>query len=190
MAGRRAPATRARRPWSGRPWAAVVLAFLAACTRPDPAVVVGLDAGQVRGLRTGDVLAFRGLPYAAPPVGERRWQPPAPVATWPGLRDARRFGPACAQPESPLVVLPPGGTSEDCLTLNVLAPAARPAAGPYPVMVWIHGGGYVQGTGNDPVLDSPAMARRGVVLVTVNYRLNVFGFLAHPALATAPGQCP
>jgi para-nitrobenzyl esterase len=172
----------------GRRWAAIALLLLSACTRPEPAPVVTLDTGRAQGSRAGDVVAFRGLPYAAPPVGARRWQPPAPVAAWPGLRAARRFGPACAQPESPLVALPPGGTSEDCLTLNVLAPAAGAAGRPYPVMVWIHGGGYVQGTGNDPVLNSPALARRGVVLVTVNYRLNVFGFLAHPALAMAPGD--
>jgi para-nitrobenzyl esterase len=190
MVGRRpvAPgaARRPRAPAVGR--AILVVLLLAGCTRPGPAPVVTLATGRAQGLHSGDVVEYRGLPYAAPPVGERRWRPPAPAPGWTGLRAARRFGPACAQPESPLVALPPGGTSEDCLTLNVLAPAAAPAAGPYPVMVWIHGGGYVQGTGNDPVLNSPALARRGVVLVTVNYRLNVFGFLAHPALATAPGD--
>lgn len=134
---------------------------------------VQTTAGAVRGV-AGPIATFRGIPFAAPPVGDLRWRPPVPVAPWPGVRDATRFGAACTQPGQPR-------SAEDCLFLNVWTPAARARAG-LPVMVFVHGGGLVIGSGAERVYDGAALARRGVVVVTTNYRLGVPGFLAHPAL--------
>lgn len=149
---------------------------------PDPVEPVRLENGVVRGAVAGGILAFKGLPYAAPPVGEWRWRPPAPVADWQGVRDATDYGAICIQPPAngdPGVG--PLPMSEDCLTLNVWAPVERD--GPLPVMVWIHGGGYNNGSGTAALYDGSAIARRGVVVVTINYRLGRFGFFDHPALA-------
>lgn len=149
---------------------------------PDPVETVRLENGVVRGAVAGDVVAFKGLPYAAPPVGERRWRPPAPASDWSGVRDAKDYGAICIQPPAngdPGVG--PLPMSEDCLTLNVWAPVQR--AEPLPVMVWIHGGGYNNGSGTAPLYDGSALARRGVVVVTINYRLGRLGFFDHPALA-------
>jgi para-nitrobenzyl esterase len=148
-----------------------------------PAPVVEAPAGAARGEAAGEVNVFRGLPYAAPPVGVRRWRPPAPLKPWAGLREAKAFGPACLQPR-----MPPGGIyaselpqlSEDCLTLNVWAPATAKAA---PVMVWIHGGSLTTGSSRESMYDGLALARRGVVVVSINYRLGVLGWLAHPELS-------
>lgn len=140
----------------------------------------GALAGQV--LDDGSRV-FRGIPYAVPPVGAARWRPPAPAADWAGTRDATRFGPACMQPASPATgiyasELP--AMSEDCLTLNIWTPkAARKAA----VMVWLHGGSLVSGHGGSPFFDGARLAREGVIVVTLNYRLGIFGFLAHPGLS-------
>ncbi|WP_298126734.1 carboxylesterase family protein [Brevundimonas sp.] len=138
--------------------------------------------GQVRGVVDDGVAAFKGLPYAAPPVGDLRWAPPRLPAGWTGVRDAAGYGPLCIQPPAngdPGVG--PLPMSEDCLTLNVWTPAAR--AAPLPVMVWIHGGGYNNGSGTAALYDGSALARRGVVVVTINYRLGRLGFFDHPALA-------
>jgi para-nitrobenzyl esterase len=169
---------------------------------------VTIDAGTVTGVRdtsTG-VLVFRGIPYAAPPVGDLRWRPPQPVAPWPGVRGATAPAAGCVQPAGAEPTgLPSVQQSEDCLFVNVwtaalpdtaAAPAAaRPAAGPAagrtagpaagrrPVMVWIHGGGYSSGHGTLALYDGGTLARKGVVLVTLNYRLGPLGYLAHPALA-------
>lgn len=166
---------------------ALCLLVLASCTALRPAPLAITDSGRVEGAWSQGIAAFRGIPYAAAPVGALRWRAPQPAPQWLGTRAAQRYAPSCAQPESTLMPLPPGGSSEDCLTLNVLTPSLGKADAALPVMVWIHGGGYVQGSGNDPMLNSPTLAGRGVVLVTVNYRLNVFGFMAHPALAV-PGE--
>ena len=146
-----------------------------------PDTPVAVTGGLVRGAPSEThpgILAFQGIPYAAAPVGELRWRPPAPVEPWAGTRDATAPGAICPQQG-----LPGGGQgaaqSEDCLFLNVWAP--READGPLPVMVWIHGGGYRLGSGSGT--GGAPLAARGVVLVTINYRLNVFGFLAHPALS-------
>lgn len=151
---------------------------------------VRVDAGLLRGTREGGVDAFLGVPYAAPPVGALRWRPPQPVPPWDGVRAAERFAPQCVQPPRPAdsVYAEFAGTqpmSEDCLYLNVwtAAPAAR--AG-WPVMVWIHGGAFQQGAGSNPVFVRGDLPRHGVVLVTLNYRLGPFGFMAHPGL-TAEG---
>jgi para-nitrobenzyl esterase len=121
------------------------------------------------------VRSFLGVPYAAPPVGDLRWRPPQPFAHWSGVRPATAFGPHCAQPASPFGT---ASTSEDCLYLNVFAPA-RPMVGA-PVMVWIHGGALTVGESDD--YNPASLVARGVVVVTLNYRLGALGFLAHPAL--------
>jgi para-nitrobenzyl esterase len=150
--------------------------------------------GELLGVREQpDVDAFLGVPFAAPPVGELRWRPPQPPASWSGTRDASAFGPACTQligGESPFrdkiasafeVDPPPFEIpySEDCLYLNVYAPARR-EGGALPVMVWIHGGAFRFGTA--AMYDPQHLVRKGVLVVTINYRLDVFGFLAHPEL--------
>jgi len=140
--------------------------------------------GQLRGSADGSVAVFRGIPYAAPPVGELRWRAPRPPAKWSGVRDATQFGPACPQsPDSPVMMVGPvGASSEDCLTLNVWKPADAKAGGRLPVMVWIHGGGFFTGSGSEKQFDGAPYAARGIVFVTINYRLGRLGFFAHPAL--------
>jgi para-nitrobenzyl esterase len=152
-------------------------AATARAAAPDEAVVSG---GALKGVVLGQVVAFKNIPFAAPPVGELRWRPPQPAAPWSGVRDASAFGPSCIQSGG----LFGGGPnqSEDCLSLNVWTPARR-AGARLPVMVWIHGGGFIGGSGAQPYYDGAAFARDGVVLVTLNYRLGRFGFFAHPALA-------
>ena len=126
------------------------------------------------------VIAWKGIPYAAPPVGPLRWRPPQPVSPWQGLRPATSFGPDF--PQAPNPALRAGAMSEDCLYLNVWAPeGAEP--GSLPVMVWLHGGGFVAGSGADARSDGERLAREGVVVVSFNYRSGVFGFLAHPGLS-------
>jgi para-nitrobenzyl esterase len=146
----------------------------------------GLVSGTIEG--GGLVRVYRGIPYAAPPVGRLRWRAPQPVAAWPGVRQATEFGAACPQTDRPM--LPQerlGKTSEDCLTLNVWAPVSPPSRR-VPVIVWIHGGAFTQGSGSLPVYDGEGMARRGAVVVTFNYRLGPFGFFAHPLLTRESGH--
>ncbi|MFJ5262537.1 carboxylesterase/lipase family protein [Streptomyces sp. NPDC088387] len=133
--------------------------------------------GLIRGSEDGGVLSCLGLPFAAPPVGELRWAPPAEPASWSGVRDATRFGNAAIQPAGGIPL--GAGQSEDCLYLNVFTTTPDPAAR-RPVMVWIHGGGFVRGAASEPGTPGGPLARHGVVLVTVNYRLGPLGFLAHP----------
>jgi para-nitrobenzyl esterase len=137
---------------------------------------VRTDAGSIRGVSEPGIRVFRGIPYAAPPVGRLRWRPPQPAASWEGLRDAEAFGPPCPQPDAPEPM------TEDCLTLNVWAPEGAPPDEGWPVMVWIHGGGFRAGSGADATTHGDQLARDGVVLVTFNYRLGALGFLAHPLL--------
>jgi para-nitrobenzyl esterase len=142
---------------------------------------VRIDGGSVRGVVVGTGYAFRGLPYAAPPVGKFRWRPPREPADWQGVRDATQFAPSCPQP-----AVTAGTQSEDCLYLNVSTPVLGSGRGRgLPVLVWIHGGGFVTGAGRD--YDAAKLASDGVVAVTINYRLGALGFLAHPALASHPG---
>ncbi|UOE44984.1 carboxylesterase/lipase family protein [Agromyces larvae] len=147
---------------------------------PDAPVVQTAD-GPVQGIATPTGVEFRGIPYAAPPTGDLRWTPPQPVASWTDTRDATVFPPVCPQaPPSPW------GQSEDCLYLNVTAPARDAAAsGELPVIVYIHGGGFSYGEGAD--YDPTKLAGDGAIVVTFNYRLGLLGFLAHPALADGPG---
>ncbi len=123
----------------------------------------------------------QGIPFAAPPVGALRWKPPQPPTPWEGVRPCTSFGPVCPQPKSAFGQTPEP-QNEDCLYLNVWCLAARPEA-PRPVMVWIHGGGHTTGAGSLGIYDGANLARKGVVLVTINYRLGPLGFLAHPALS-------
>lgn len=142
---------------------------------------VAIDSGQIEGSQKGTTRVFKGIPYAAPPVGPLRWRPPQPVPSWGGVRKASSPSPACPQLGSYPPDAPQESTSEDCLTLNVWAPAAK-SAGKLPVMVWIHGGGLMNGSGSVPQYAGDQLAARGVIVVTINYRLGVLGFLAHPEL--------
>lgn len=143
----------------------------------------GLVSGQLVG-EVGDVRVYKGIPYAAPPVGENRWKPPQPVTPWEGVRAALEYGPSCPQHNvlERLYGAKLGPTSEDCLYLNVWTPAKRTDER-LPVMVWIHGGGYTAGSGSSPYYEGANLARRGVVVVTFNYRLGIYGFFAHPLLS-------
>ena len=143
--------------------------------------------GVLSGLEEDGLAVFRGIPYAAPPTGEGRWRPPAPVEPWAGVRDAHEFGPIAPQlaaARGTAVFGDPTDHDEDCLTLNVWTPAADD--GRRPVMVWLHGGGFVGGSGAGVLYRGDGLARRGgVVVVTANYRLGVLGYLAHPSLRDA-----
>ena len=163
----------------------VPLAVAALCAAPAAAAgpVVDAPAGQVEGSEAKGIRAFKGIPYAAPPVGKLRWAPPQPATGWDGARDATRFGPACMQPgpRGPSIYawdLP--AMSEDCLSLNIWTPQDAKNA---PVFVWIHGGALTGGSGGDPIYDGSALAERGIVVVSINYRLGALGWLAHPALS-------
>jgi para-nitrobenzyl esterase len=141
---------------------------------------VSIHHGKLEGDEQNGLFVFKGIPFAAPPVGARRWMPPEKPAAWTGVRDARRFGAVAHQNKLMLSALSAmvvdGEQSEDCLTLNVWTPALDGKR--RPVMVWIHGGGFTIGSGSQPIYDGSALARRGdVVLVTVNYRLGPLGYL-------------
>jgi para-nitrobenzyl esterase len=142
--------------------------------------------GVVRGktINDGKVRAFLGLPYAAAPVGDLRWRAPQPPAKWKGERDATKFGAHCAQIHLfDDLAFQDSGSSEDCLFINVYAPAVSNANSKLPVMFWIHGGGYAAGASSEPRHNGDFLPLKGVVLVTINYRLGVFGFLATADLA-------
>lgn len=164
-------------------------ALLCGCSTPstgeagETAPVVNMPGGAVRGVSEGDANVFRAIPYALPPTGERRWRPPAPMPRWSGVRVAQKAGAACMQPAMAAGPYNRGSQvvmNEDCLTLDVTAPAdARNA----PVMVWIHGGTLIWGTAQSKMYDGREFAKRGIVLVSINYRLGVLGYLAHPELS-------
>jgi para-nitrobenzyl esterase len=161
---------------------ALVAATASAADKPP---VVKIDTGKVRGkLSTdGQVRIFLGIPYAAPPVGQLRWQPPQPAEKWSGLRDATEFGHRCVQANIyPDMIFRDPGPSEDCLNLNVWTPAKNKHA-ELPVMVWIFGGGFVAGGTSEPRQDGVYLAHKGVVVVSMNYRLGMFGFFVSPELA-------
>ncbi|MAN66938.1 carboxylesterase family protein [uncultured Hyphomonas sp.] len=144
------------------------------------ASVVEAPAGSVRGVQSGETRVFRGIPYAQPPVGELRWRAPQPLPRWSGIRDATQFGAACVQPALPAGFEIQGPISEDCLFLNIWVP---PNAQDVPVMVWIHGGSLVNGTGRDTLYDGTHFADEGVIVVSINYRLGALGYLSHPDLS-------
>ncbi|WP_370247670.1 carboxylesterase/lipase family protein [Nocardioides sp.] len=143
--------------------------------------------GLVRGVDDDGVRHWRGVPYARPPVGALRWQPPQPMPAWDGVRAADAYGAPCLQPTVDYAfgssgLQPRPGSSEDCLYLNVARPIAPADDGPLPVVVWLHGGGFFAGSGATADAAADAFVRRGVVLVSINYRLGLLGFFAHPAL--------
>jgi para-nitrobenzyl esterase len=146
-------------------------------------VPIQTESGRISGTGT-EVTAFKGIPYAAAPIGALRWKPPQAPPSWDGVRQSTEYGPVCPQPPvlERLYGLKLTNVSEDCLTLNVWTAAGK-ASEKLPVMVWIHGGGFIAGTGTGRLTDGAALARRGVVVVTINYRLGPFGFLASAALS-------
>jgi len=165
---------------------ASLIAAAVLMTSPTPtgsSPLVQVQQGTLAGATAGGIESFKGVPFATPPVGPLRWRQPQPPPAWVGRRPARDYGAICIQPPSngdPGVG--PLPMSEDCLTLNVWTPADR-GGEPLPVMVWIHGGGYNNGSGTAGLYDGANLARRGVVVVTINYRLGRLGFFDHPALA-------
>jgi para-nitrobenzyl esterase len=163
--------------------AIVVILPVAAQT---PNVVVTIDSGAIEGSVAGDVLSFKGIPYAAPPVGDLRWQAPQPVESWEGVRSAIEYGHDCIQLPLPGDAAASGSTmSEDCLVLNVWRPAAIEPDENLPVLIWIHGGGFLNGSSAAAIYDGSAFAKQGLVVVSFNYRLGRLGFFAHPALTAA-----
>lgn len=164
--------------------------LLFSCTRPstvsvpDDSTIVSIESGQIRGTLTGEdstVKMYRGIPYANAPVGDLRWKPPAAADQWSGVRDTAAYGSSCIQPEQSLVPEAAGNQSEDCLYMNIWTTGEE--GDKLPVMVWIHGGGFSIGSGSQSLFDGTHFAESDVVLVTFNYRLGPFGFLAHPALS-------
>lgn len=164
-----------------------VTCFGAAAQPQTSPATVRVDSGELQGVVEDGVVAYKGIPFAAPPVGDFRWRPPQPVASWKGVRPATEFGANCMQgrfgPPPPAGASASSAPSEDCLFLNIWRPASAISQAKLPVMVWIHGGGFVGGSGSSPNSSGVEFAKRGVILVAMNYRLGRFGFFAHPALS-------
>ena len=168
--------------------APLVLSLLYTCSSvaqsPEaPRPVVKTASGLVRGIIDSGIAVFKGIPYAAPPTGANRWRPPQPVTAWPGERDASQFGAECAHAgfgTGPGTIA--ANSAEDCLFLNIWLPAGTQPGTKLPVMVWIHGGAFVFGSGSQPEFAGNEFARQGIILVTFNYRLGRLGFFAFPAL--------
>jgi para-nitrobenzyl esterase len=170
-----------------------VLAFALALTISGVALAtndtIKVEGGLISGATVDGIRSFKGIPFAAPPVGELRWKAPGPVVAWQGVRQCDAFGPECPQalyPTGSMYYLPPQKQSEDCLYLNVWTAAKRNDK--RAVMVWIHGGALTRGSGANRVYDGTALAKKGVVLVTINYRLGPLGYLAHPDLTNESPQ--
>jgi len=169
--------------------AAALAAFGALAVHAAGPAPITVSGGQITGVggRDAGVRVFKGVPYAAPPVGPRRWKAPQPVAAWSGVRAAERFAPACVQPVAGARLpwteefMHQGAVDEDCLYLNVWTTVSGAAR--RPVFVYLYGGGFNEGAGSIPVYDGEALAKKGLVVVTINYRVGVFGFLVHPDLA-------
>jgi para-nitrobenzyl esterase len=161
--------------------AVAALAVLSPALASNP--LVNAPAGKVEGKAEGAMRVFKGIPYAIPPVGQARWKPPAEMPAWSGVKKATEFGPVCVQPISKFKSIytdDPGPMSEDCLTLNIWAPANAHNA---PVLFWIHGGALVGGSSRESIYDGTKLASQGLIVVTINYRLGVLGWLAHPELS-------
>jgi para-nitrobenzyl esterase len=159
------------------------LSFVALPANAEQRALVQTPLGAVEGQSEGALHVFKGLPYALPPIGPARWTPPKPVEKWQGKKLATAFGPACFQPLSTsknIYADDPAQMSEDCLSLNIWTPNGAKTA---PVLVWIHGGALVSGSSSEAIYDGANLAKRGVVVVTINYRLGVLGYLAHPELS-------
>jgi para-nitrobenzyl esterase len=149
-------------------------------------VTIKTPSGALVGAEQDGVRSFLGIPYAKPPVGDLRWRAPRPLSAWSGTRDALKFGSECMQGQRGTAPVP---MSEDCLFLNVWVPSKH-GFGRLPVLVWVHGGAFRAGSAGQPVYDGASLARQGLVVVTLNYRLGKFGFLAHPALTHENPQGP
>jgi len=161
-----------------------VTCFLLFCVTPLCAQSVSVEGGSILGATAEGVHSFKGIPFAAPPVGDLRWKPPQSVVAWDGVRECIAYGDSCPQkpyPAGSLYARKPEKQSEDCLYLNVWTTELG-ADAKRPVMVWIHGGGLTRGSGANTVYDGANLARKGVVLVTINYRLGPLGYMAHPEL--------
>src|ERR1051325_633327 len=160
---------------------AIVIAFTRFASAADDTIKV--DGGRISGTTEDGVRTFKGIPFAAAPVGDLRWKAPQPVVPWQGIKQCDTFGPECPQapyPAGSMYASPPQKQSEDCLYLNVWTTAKQGEK--RPVMVWIHGGALTRGSGANRTYNGAAFAKKGVVLVTINYRLGLFGYLAHPHL--------
>jgi len=161
-------------------WIVAGLLCAFASAAPGTQLSVRTRSGVVSGTVEHDIRVFRGIPFAQPPVGPLRWRPPQPVKPWKGTRAATEWGHPCMQVQKQDPGIGPGVPSEDCLTLNVFAP--NDSAKTHAVMVYIYGGGFIQGAASAPLFDGTYFAQHGIVLVSCNYRLGHFGFFAHPAL--------
>ena len=161
--------------------------LLSSCSILDSDLQVRVDSGWLLGSEASGVLSFKGIPFAASTEGVNRWRPPQRKQSWKGIRPAQDYGDYCPQIKRDSLWFELGKTSEDCLTLNVWTPK-NSSVSKLPVMVWIHGGGYLQGSGNIPRVNNPEFVKQDVVLITINYRLNVFGFFAHPSLLQQSGN--
>jgi para-nitrobenzyl esterase len=163
-------------------WLCVALALILVPATSNAAAALALTtSGSISGLREGGVSVYKGVPFAAPPLGELRWRPPEPPAPWKGTRTATAFAPACMQEGVSMPGEVPPADSEDCLYLNIWTPAKR-IAERLPVIVWIHGGGYRNGSASMPLYWGDQLAHQGVIVVTIAYRLGPLGFLALPEL--------
>ena len=156
--------------------------------------IVNTSDGKVEGTLDGKILMFKGIPYAVPPVGEMRWKAPVQHPGWTETRKCTSFSASAMQsPPVPFMmwteefIAPPQPLSEDCLYLNIWAPAKK-GKEQYPVVVWIHGGGFTGGAASCAVYDGAEMAKRGIVFVSINYRLGIFGFFSHPELSEGPDK--
>src|SRR5216683_5875403 len=167
---------------SGQILSAAVCVLIAFCAaRLHSQEVVSIGTGQLQGSSEVGITSFKGIPYATPPVGDLRWEPPQPAARWSGVRPAKDFGHDCMQVSTRSVAAPRRTVaSEDCLYLNVWVPEHR--TGKLPVMVWIHGGGWVVGGTSPDIYDGAAFASKGIVFVSLNYRPGRFGFFGFPEL--------
>ncbi|RFB04921.1 carboxylesterase/lipase family protein [Parvularcula marina] len=162
------------------------LCLLGSCEATAPSndeMIVEAPAGDIRGTTAGGTARFLGIPYAQAPIGDLRWRPTVPLPRWEGVYEASASGAACVQPSAPehsIYYTPYPNQSEDCLFLDITAPSDARSA---PVMVWIHGGSLLGGTGSDPMYDGAEYADRGIILVSINYRLGALGYMAHPELS-------
>ncbi|MGA9574218.1 MAG: carboxylesterase family protein, partial [Lysobacterales bacterium] len=154
-----------------------------AADKAESGPIVSAPAGQVEGVVEGNLHVFKGIRYAEPPVGAARWTPPRSMPPWSDVRKAAQFGFACVQPSRTVASIYAddiGTVSEDCLTLNIWAPADVSDA---PVLVWFHGGALTRGSSGLPFYDGTRLAEQGIVFVSVNFRIGIFGYLAHPELS-------
>jgi para-nitrobenzyl esterase len=163
----------------------VLMLFTFACGSSTITTTVDVTGGAIEGVEEEGILIYKGVPFAAPPVGDLRWKAPEPVEPWTGVKKADAFAPGCMQAANAMGNTAP--VSEDCLYLNVWTPAKAEGEN-LPVIYWIHGGGFSGGSTSTPMYDGTGFAKKGVVLVSVAYRLGPFGFMAHPELSRESGK--